>query len=70
MSQTTAKRLILIIFAMLLLPAVVMAAIDSWTATGEDAQGNPVDLFRVELYEIDETSNPPAVTYKYAVTDL
>lgn len=59
MSQTTAKRrILLIVIAMLLLPAVVMAAIDSWTAPG----------FQVDLYEIDE-SNAPEVTYKYAITD-
>lgn len=62
MSQTTAKRLILIIFAMLLLPAVVLAA-TSWT--------DPNGFFRVELYGVEGTPGSGGnVTYKYAVTDL
>jgi hypothetical protein len=61
-SQTTAKRLILIIFAMLLLPAVVMAA-TTWT--------DPDGYFRIELYDVDGTPGSGGnVTYKYAVTDL
>jgi hypothetical protein len=40
------------------------AAIDTWIASL-----NGIDYFQVDLYEIDE-SNLPAVTYKYAVTDI
>lgn len=50
---------------MLLLPAVVMAAIDSFTFLNSSNQ----PVFQLDLYGIDET-NPPAVTYKYAITDL
>jgi hypothetical protein len=62
---TTSRRVILIVTVLLLVPAVVMAAIDSFTFV--NSGGTPI--FRIDLYGIDE-SNPPAVTYKYAVTDL
>lgn len=66
MSQTTAKRLILIIFAMLLLPAVVMAA-TSWTAV--NSAGHAV--FQIDLYQvIGVPGSGGNVTYKYAVTDI
>lgn len=68
MQQTIAKhRILLLIAVFVLLPATVFAAaaaIDTWIASAND-----IDYFQVDLYEIDE-SNLPAVTYKYAVTDI
>lgn len=62
---TTTRRILLIVTIMLLLPAVVMAAIDSFTFLNSSSQ----PVFQLDLYDIDET-NLPAVTYKYALTDL
>jgi hypothetical protein len=68
MQQTITKhRILFLLVVFMLLPATVFAAaaaISSWTAYNS---GTPV--FKVDLYAIDQ-SNLPAVTYKYAVTDI
>ncbi|NLF65236.1 MAG: hypothetical protein GX579_11625 [Chloroflexi bacterium] len=68
MPNAVAKyRIFFLIAVFVLLPATAFAAVaalDTWVATH-----NNIDKFRVDLYAIDE-SNLPAVTYKYAVTDL
>lgn len=68
MQQAIAKHRILFLLAVfVLLPATVFAAgaaISSWTA-----YNGSTPVFQVDLYAIDE-SNLPAVTYKYAVTDI
>jgi hypothetical protein len=68
MQQTITKHRVLFLIALfVLLPATVFAAaaaISSWTAFN-----GSTPVFQVDLYGIDE-SNLPAVTHKYAVTDI